>query len=245
MSVNKKFDKIKAIKRMSRLEGNTYGRDGFHETKDDKPRQHNSLTDYLNEVDEERNMHITIGMADIVTAFDELTIGTKVLHRNAFLTTVKDAVAIHDFNAERVPGQAVIELPEKACHYVSAGVGQRTKDPSDYVARLYRNRVQLYLKRGKAAQCDNVRVVVYTLDAYLNDPDVDLTEADRISENNCTHVLIAVLGSAGPKSPLSPGIFVHNLAGGNHEAMSWSAEEIRQKAGEIESYNSGWCTVAD
>lgn len=88
---------------------------------------------------------------------------------------------------------------------------------------------------------------MYTAEAYLSDPDVagDEAEVRRIQRSGCTHVLVAVLASAGPKSPYSPERFVSNLAGGNKEALTWSAEEIRQKAAEVTAYAREWSVVAD
>jgi hypothetical protein len=60
-----------------------------------------------------------------------------------------------------------------------------------------------------------------------------------------THVLVAVLAFAGPQSQLSPHRFAANLAGGNHEAQAWTADEIRAKAKDIMAYDNEWVTVAD
>jgi hypothetical protein len=38
---------------------------------------------------------------------------------------------------------------------------------------------------------------------------------------------------------------VANLAGGNLEALTWTADEIRQKAKEIKEFTSEWSVVAD
>jgi hypothetical protein len=49
-----------------------------------------------------------------------------------------------------------------------------------------------------------------------------------------------VLAFAGPKSYR----FVANLAGGNHEAATWSPEVIAAKAASIVEYDRTWCVVA-
>jgi hypothetical protein len=41
---------------------------------------------------------------------------------------------------------------------------------------------------------------------------------------------VTVLASAGGKSPLPGHTLLRNLAGANHEAQVWSADEIRAKA---------------
>lgn len=76
-----------------------------------------------------------------------------------------------------------------------------------------------YLKRKFAARVEHGSAVVYTIDAYLNDPDVTDEERDELARCEYTHILVAVLASAGPKPPLGPYRFVHNLAGGNREAL--------------------------
>lgn len=188
---------------------------------------------------------VVVGISDILTAFNEVTIGSKVINKKCFMADLEEEIRKINFAECRVPGQAYVELPDKFCRYVSAGVGKRTTNPDDYVTHLYREKVKLYLKRQFAAQVDKVAVVVYTTDAYLKDPDVTESEIEWLTTRGYTHMLVAVLASAGPKTPLTPYRFVHNLAGGNREAEEWTADEIREKSKEIISYSNEWCTVAD
>lgn len=192
-------------------------------------------------------MTIKIALANIVTAFDEKTIGSKVTHPVQFGLILSTAVVGFDFGAQRVPGQGFINLPAEANAYVAAGVGKRLDDETAYVVRLHRGRCSAYLKREHAAPVDGVAAVVYTVAAYLADPDVagDAAEVERITRENPTHVLVAVLAFAGPQAPLPPIRFVHNLAGGNKEALTWTADEIRAKATEIRAYDEQWVGVAD
>lgn len=189
---------------------------------------------------------IKLVSSNIVTAFSNSTIGTKVTDADNFLVAVEMRVRNHAFNLERVPGQGFIHCNE-VIPYVSAGVGKRTKDPNDYVLREHRGTVEAYLSRKHAATVDGCALVVYTVEAYLNDPDVqaDSDETARIKSSEATHVLVAVLAFAGPKAPLSPHRLVHNLAGGNKEALTWSADEIRANALESKTYHDEWCTIAD
>ncbi len=187
----------------------------------------------------------SIGLADIVTAFDERTIGSKVVDAQGFMVALSNAMEAFDWTACRQPGQAYIALPKEACAFVSGGVGHRTQDPSDYVIRRNRGDVGLYLKRRHAAPVDSVAVVVYTLDAYLRDPDCSEDERRRVMDMGLTHVLVAVLASSGKPSTLTAHRFVANLAGGNNEALAWTADEIRQKAKEIKDFTSEWGVVAD
>jgi mitochondrial fission protein ELM1 len=103
-----------------------------------------------------------------------------------------------------------------------------------------------YIKRTSlAAPVDNVAVVVYTFAAYIQDPDCSEDERKRVMDMGLTHVLVAVLASAGRPSTLTAHRFVANLAGGNNEALAWTADEIRQKAKEIKDFTSKWSVVAD
>lgn len=190
-----------------------------------------------------------IELASIVTAFDDQTIGSKVTNTNLFMGVLARGIDATDFDDQRVPGQALIPLGEDTVlEAVSAGVGKHTQNPEDYVVRRYRGKVRLFLRRELAEPVQSVSAVVYTRDAYLDDPDVqdEPPEYNRIANSDCTHVLVAVLASAGEDaSPLSPGRLVHNLAGGNKEAQEWDADEIRAKACEAVDYYSEWTTVAD
>lgn len=189
--------------------------------------------------------NIILAISDIVTAFSAMAVGTRILDTVGFMSAVRLAIDSHDFSSDRVPGQGFIMCPE-AIPFVSGGIGKRTANPEDYVARLYRGVVELFLKRELAAPLEGLAVVVYTREAYLADPEVaGSPEGDRIRSGDATHVLVAVISMAGPKAPLTPTRFVSNLAGGNNEALQWSADEIRQKAGEVKDYWSTWAVVAD
>ena len=189
--------------------------------------------------------YILLGHADILTAFNGQSIGSKVINHFEFTCILTEAIKNFDWGTCRQPGQAYIKLPEHACKHVSAGVGKRTHNPNDYVIRLHRDKVSLFLKRDLAVGVDNVASVVYTVDAYINDPDITDSEMRRVKEAGYTHMIVAVLASVGQHSPLTPNRFIHNLAGGNREALLWSADEIREKAKEIKSYSTEWCIVAD
>ena len=191
-------------------------------------------------------MNTKIVSTNIVTCFDSGTVGTKVTNVKAFFEAADRAVAEFDFASQRVPGQGFIMCPD-AVPFLSAGVGKRSENPSDYVLRFYRNRVEMFLKREFAAPCEGAALIVYTRAAYLADPDVqkDETEKARIEASEATHVLVAVLGFAGPKAPLSPYRLVHNLAGGNREAQGWTADEIRAQAAASLAYDAEWAVVAD
>jgi len=188
-----------------------------------------------------------IERANIVMPFGHDTVGTKVLDGTSFLGILEKAVATYDFASQRVPGQGFITLPREATQFVSSGIGRRSDKPEDYVARIHRGRVGLFLRREHAAPVEGVAVVVYTATAYLSDPDVagDVAEVERIQTSNATHIVVAVLAFAGPKPPLGLFTFVRNLTGANKEALVWTADEIRAKAQEILAYEEAWAVVSD
>ena len=190
-----------------------------------------------------------IGYANILTAFNtgSPVIGSRVINAEDFLDSVSEAIREFDFAGQKVAGQGKIQLPDSACQFVSAGVGRKIVDPDAYVLRAWRGSVSAFLKREFASPVESVEVVVYTTAAYLSDPDVASDEAEvaNVRLAGWTHVIVAVLASAGPDAPLSPGRFVANLAGGNKEALVWTADEIRAKAKEIRDYQNEWSVVAD
>lgn len=191
-------------------------------------------------------MKIRITSANIVTALDNPAIGTRVTNVRTFFEVAERAIAAFDFGAQRVPGQGFIMCPDLV-PYLSAGVGKRSDNPEQYVVRAHRGRVDAYLRREYAAPCEGAALVVYTRAAYLADPDVRKDEAEvaRIESSEATHVLVAVLGFAGPKAPLSPYRLVHNLGGGNNEAATWTVEEIQALARQSLDYDAEWAVVAD
>jgi hypothetical protein len=181
-----------------------------------------------------------------LSAFGDKTIGTKVIDAEQFMGFASVAIATTDFVDQKVSGQAYITCAD-LIPFVSAGVGKRTQNPDDYAARVHRGNVELFLKREHAVKADGCAIIVYTREAYLNDPEVikDLPEFARVTESDCTHVLVAVQAFAGPESTLSPHRFVSNLAGGNNKALIMTADEIRTEATKIKAYHDTWCTVAD
>jgi hypothetical protein len=220
-------------------------------------------------------MTIKFAIADIVTAFDEQAIGSKVLEVGPFWVMMHEAVKNHDLSNDRVEGQHFVQLPEAANALVSCGVGRRTDDPEDYVIRVYREGPAMFLKRHCAVETESVAVVVYTREAYLADPDSTPEEVERIeaSAPGYTHVIVAVLAGGGPAPVVGPYRFVHNLAGGNHEydlaaivdkypgvpmnemknwdppgeLVGWREEwkKLVEKAKATKAYADEWCVVAD
>lgn len=184
-------------------------------------------------------------VADICSAFEDQAIGTRVLcNPEGFLAILEAALATYDTSGDRVPGQHFVRLP---CipSQLSAGVGKRTDNPDDYVLRAYRGQVHAFLKRDHAAPVTGCNVVLYTLEAYKVDPDVTPKEYARVASNNPTHVIVAILAHAGPPSKMSAHRFVANLAGGNNEALTYTADDIRAMAKDIVAYHDEWTTVAD
>lgn len=188
-----------------------------------------------------------IASANILQAFDDKAVGTKVTDREGFLSILETAIRGFDFDAQTTPGQGFLMLPDAAKATVSAGVGRHVDDPSAYVLRSWRGSVNAYLKRDRAAEVEGVAAVVYTVDAYLSDPDVagDAAEVARIESEAADFVIVAVLAFAGPKAPLSPGRLVSNLAGGNKDALAWDADTIREHARASAAYAAEWGVVAD
>lgn len=186
-------------------------------------------------------------ISNVCSSFQARTIGTKVVEAHDFLAALAKAVEAHDPTHDRAPGQYFIPLDE-AIPYVSGGVGARTLNTSDYVMRVHRERVVPFLKRSRAIQPNSLAVIVYTKEAYLADcreAEGDEEEARRISDMNCTHVIVVVLASTQKREPLTPWRLVANMAGGNKEATVWGSDEIRQKCRESFDFWKTHCVVAD
>lgn len=186
----------------------------------------------------------TFVVSNICSAFETQTIGTKVTDPGAFLRVLSGALATYDPSKDRTPGQHFVALPDEALKYVSAGVGPRPVNEHCYVVRLHRGHCSMFLRREYAATPTGVACVVYTVDAYKADPEVDQAEIASFPDGT-THVIVAVLAFAGPKAPLSPHRFVSNLAGGNRDALTYDADTIRAMAREIIAYSNDWSVVAD
>jgi len=193
--------------------------------------------------------------ANILQAFSlEGVVGSRVVRQDSFMEALRLEVDRFDFAAQTTPGQGFIPMPSDTHYTVSAGVGRKVADPGSYVLREWRGNVGAYLKREHAAPVESLAVIVYTLDAYLADPDVagDADEVARVTSNErdgcapVSHVIVAVLANAGPRPPAySPGRLVANLAGANKDALAWDADTIRGKAKEAQDYADEWSVVAD
>lgn len=198
-------------------------------------------------------MDIVLGFADYITAFGSdargiktPVIGTKIIDRSMFVSLVAQRIKAHDKSKDRESGQHFIVMPELlGC--VTGGVGTRSLEPADYVLRAYRGKVRAFLKREKAETLTDksfLAVVVFSVEAYLRDPDVrrDEEEAARIQKSNFTHVLVAIIAGS---NYMSPDTAIHNIAGGNNEWNKMTLEDIRTKAKWVEEVDNLLCTVAD
>jgi hypothetical protein len=201
-----------------------------------------------------------IATSHIVTGFNAHAVGSRVLDEAAFRQTLDEAVAAHDFPEN---GQAFITLPESAHQLVSAGVAKLAGlSDDDLFVVTWRGLRRICAPREAAAPVESLHVVVYTLDAYANDPDAqgDSEEARRVQQEvadfereGVTHVLIAVLATAGPKPPYGPLTLLRNVAGANAEFLPTGNAErdavLLQKiighAKDTVEYASEWVLVAD
>ena len=188
-------------------------------------------------------MKTTFHVSSICSAFGVGALGTRVLEPAEFRAALETALASYT-TVDKIEGQHFVMLPESAVPLVSAGVARRDRipGPEGYLVRGHRGRYDAYARREYAAEATGVAVVVYTRAAYLADPDYT---PEEVVPEGATHVIVAVLAFAGPKPALSPYRLVHNLAGGNHEAATYTADEIRAMARESLEYDNTWVTVSD
>lgn len=189
-------------------------------------------------------MSIRVERSGYVTCFQKQGVGTQVISEEKFWGVLLEGIKKHDTSKDRAPGQHFVVL-EGANELVSAGVGERTLNPEDYVNRVYRDRVEQFLRRTHAATVGLVAAIVYTVDAYLNDPQVKEDEAEykRISESGCDYVLVAVL--AGPSLKVSAFRLLVNVCGGNREWDSPTLERLLEAIRDTKEFEEKFCVVSD
>lgn len=186
-------------------------------------------------------MNIVIMLANIVTAFAEKTVGTKVTKPKEFMELLTAAVEATNFDEQQTKGQALIKL-DGAVTMVSCGEGLRTQDPADYINVLHRGVVEQFLKRARACECTGVSAVVYTPLAYATDPEVTKEEIERVTAAGATHILVAVLAHGGPRSQRSPARLVAGMAGENHDFdyLKGMGSNIQDKGEHRRKIDVGW-----
>lgn len=198
-------------------------------------------------------------ISNVCEAFKSNAVGSKVnpqFHQQ-FFAEVEQAINLHDFSTDKVRGQMVLTLPEHVNAWVSPGSWERPESTSniefvhrDYVMRVFRNEVGLYLRRKPEMVSNGVAVVVYSAEAYRNDPDFDEVENALMNDEYAgdeadVFVIVAVLGYSGPASTVSYSRFVKNLAGANNEYIKMTKDEVVAKAKEVIDYRSKYMGVAD
>lgn len=196
---------------------------------------------------------VTFAWSSILTAFSSSTIGSKVINTLDFLAHLTKAIEQHDSSKDQAPGQMFVVLPKEAFCTVSAGDGMKTNNPEDYVVRTWRGEVGTFLKREKAGSVNFLAVIVYTAEAYNKDPDV-IREGRLVTDS--THVIVAVLASAGPKPVIGEHRLLLNVLGGNNKFKALWGEGTQEEklaqmqlflteAKESTEYNKTWSVVAD
>lgn len=184
-----------------------------------------------------------VAKSHVLTAFDYRAVGSRVLCKETdFMNALKWGIEQHDSSNDQKSGHHFIMLPSMVKR-VSCGVGRRTENPEDYIPRLWRGKVELFLKREHALPTTGVAAVVYTRKAYRADPQVDAAQF-AVTEG-ASHVLVAVLAFGGPEPQVSPTRFVTNLAGGNAAYAEMSVVDLALLAGKVDAYDAEYCVVAD
>ena len=84
-----------------------------------------------------------IMISDICEAFKSKAVGSKVdkTHKADFMKALERAIKKHDWEKDRVCGQAVIDLPRTANKLVSPGSWYRSDCKEDYVIREFRGSI--------------------------------------------------------------------------------------------------------
>lgn len=188
-------------------------------------------------------MKITV--SNICSAFNEKTVGSKVVSRTYFMACLEEAIGKAKFDN----GMCVVPVND-ATVAVASGVAKRSTVPfNGYVGREHRGEVILCAMRVYASETKSVSVVVYTAARYHKESQVSHDEAQRVVASGAQYVIVAVLASAGEgPSPLTSHRFTRNLAGGNKDYSpenGYTLEKAIQQAKEITAYEQEWIVVAD
>jgi len=154
---------------------------------------------------------------------DGPVVGSRVLNHLDFLSHIIHAIKAHEWDKS---GQAVLKLPKTVFEHVTPGDGEHTNQIGDYVFAKHRGYVDHYLKRELAGVTASCSVVVYTREAYLADPEVNVSLRGGVE-----HVIVAVLASCCEESPYPWRTLVNNIAGGNAEfCLTGGMEQATQQA---------------
>lgn len=182
-----------------------------------------------------------IEVSNICRAFDNNCVGTKVVNEGGFSRKLMDAL---DRYVMPENGQGFIPLPLAFPYVLSGDCAREGLTENDFIVRQWRGEMMMFAKR-REQHATSCAAIVYTAEAYFADPQVDAAEKER--RNGATHVLVAVIGSRGPKPTLSSSRFVRNLAGGNNDFAfgQKSYTDLVAISQEIVAYEAAWVTVAD
>lgn len=189
-------------------------------------------------------MIINLGISSVCKAFDDACVGTRVVStkRDFVKGLITEAVSVYGMPDN---GQGFIPLPGEACEAVFSGDDSREGLTAAHtIVKEWRGELMMFACRTmRGLTATFVVAIVYTREAYFADLEVD--EAERARLGDVTHVLVALLGSRGPKPTLSSSRFVRNLAGGNNSFAHMGHQDLVTMAKEIVAYETAWITVAD
>lgn len=219
-------------------------------------------------------MKVKLEVSPTCTAFSERSVGTKVLISKAVFLELLATVVEGAIKEDRFPknGQSFLDLPPQItvesilrCGVAKMETVRRCAIPipgSYSMAAAYNLKENMHVVEWRgipgvyahprtAAKTEFAAAVIYSREAYNADPDVQ--REDRAVTEEYTHVLVALIGTAGPKAPYSHQALVHNIAGGNTAFLPQDSVEkdmallnkIINYAKDTEAYAKEWMVVAD
>lgn len=169
-----------------------------------------------------------IGISETLTAFNgDDVVGTKINGVGSFLHILaqvikEDGGKSFENENPKYAGSGFLTLPSDSFPLVRCGVAlQEGLTAQDKHIKEYRGSDQLFALPSKAAPIESVKVLVYLIDKYLNDPDVkdNHSECQALIDEKVTHVIVAV--HAGPAS-FSSHRLIRNIAGGNQDFVPFT-----------------------
>lgn len=155
-----------------------------------------------------KHVKINIGIAGTLTAFDDDTVGTKVTAKGEFLEILRQAITkdgdtvLTNENPDYA-GSGFFALPSDAFHTVRCGVAMKEGLTSqDKHIKNHRGDDLIFALPRCAAPLTELTVLVYTIDKYLSDPEVQekSEECEALLAEEVSHVIVAIHAGPGERS---------------------------------------------
>jgi hypothetical protein len=194
-------------------------------------------------------MTINVKVSSFAIQFNETGVGSRVLDRARLIDFTSKRLETYKFPVEGDDnfvneGEGVMPLNE-ALETVGSGTASRADcEEADIFPHVHRDVEEMFASRDKACKAEGLSMVMYTWANYSSNNGVKPEEKLSLAEGEePTHIIVAVLASAGPDPQVSEVRFLANLEGGKYDNMSFEEQDVL--ADKVIAYNEKWITVCD